>query len=85
MSSSRDIDPEVAVKRDKARVYAAEANRFQLSSASFAMTSEHGLRAIEFTDGHWSCSCDFFVGHATCSHIMALIDILTRQAGVSVG
>jgi len=70
------------VKRRKAERYAKEPGRFCLESLSAAMQSEHGDRLITFGHGEWSCSCDFFVLHNTCSHVMALDILLSGQAGM---
>lgn len=72
----------IEVKRRKAERYATEADRFRLESLSAAMESEHGDRLITFSHGKWSCSCEFFLSHETCSHVMALDILLSRRAGI---
>ncbi|HEV2371609.1 MAG TPA: SWIM zinc finger family protein [Streptosporangiaceae bacterium] len=46
------------------------------------MQSEHGDRRIALDGGVWSCSCDFFAQHGTCSHVMSLEMILRSHAGI---
>lgn len=69
-------------KRRKAERYSTESNRFCIDSLSVTMRSEHGNRAVAFDKGKWSCTCDFFAEHRTCSHVMALEIVLSEFAGL---
>jgi SWIM zinc finger len=69
-------------KRRKALRYAEEPSRYELSAVRATMNSEHGVRMVEFNQGSWSCSCEFFDGHQFCSHVLALEAILSQQARV---
>ena len=73
-------DRPVDAKQRKAARYSREQNRFEVFAVRATMQAEHGDRIIEFEDGSWSCTCDFFRGYATCSHVMALESILLQQA-----
>lgn len=79
-----DMTGAVAAKWQKAERYAREQDRFCLDSLQVTMRSEHDERHISFEAGSWSCTCDFFALHATCSHVMALNLILRKQAGLQV-
>lgn len=75
---------EVAMrKQEKAQRYATEPNRFLIGSIRATMSSQHGLRELEFKDGVWSCSCEYYETHSTCSHIMA-IELILSRAGLRV-
>ena len=43
--------------------------QFDQFSASFR--GEHGAHNVSYDHGNWGCTCQFFVGHGTCSHTMA--------------
>ena len=79
---SKTLTEALAGKRRKAERYAAEPGRFQVDSLTVTMHSEHGNRLITFEAGNWSCTCDFFADHRTCSHIMAFEMILSNSAGL---
>ncbi len=72
----------LAGKRRKAERYATERDRFRVESLSATMRSEHGDRIVAFDKGRWSCTCEFFAQHDTCSHVMALDIILSEFAGL---
>ena len=59
-------------KVQKAKGYAQERERVSFSSFAASFRGEHGNYQVIYREGSWRCSCDFFVGHHTCSHAMAL-------------
>jgi len=63
-------------KREKAQKYATEPERFQLLEIKLRMKSTHDIRQVELISGKWSCTCEFFRERNTCSHIMAVQEIL---------
>ena len=71
-------DEALQAKQAKAEKYASEPERVVPLSLEFAMKSTHGNRLITYDDDTWSCSCDFFQAHETCSHVMAVGRILKR-------
>jgi hypothetical protein len=81
MKPTRSEDAIVG-KRHKAARYMDEQGRFQILSVLATMESEHDNRILQFSDGSWKCSCDFFLEHCTCSHTMALEAILCDKAGL---
>jgi hypothetical protein len=40
----------------------------------------NGNHKVDFHDGHWHCDCDYFRGHHTCSHTMAMERVLGVMA-----
>ena len=63
-------------KIEKAKRYAQETDRINFSSLSVKFRGEHDDYVIDFKDGKWHCSCNFFSSWGTCSHTMALEKIL---------
>jgi hypothetical protein len=84
MSNIRANHSAVQEKSQKARRYAREPDRFMLSEFQVTMKSDHGLRSIAYDRGTWSCTCDFFGTNRTCSHVMALDEIVAQQAQLSL-
>ncbi|MGH3974643.1 MAG: hypothetical protein ACRDS9_15135 [Pseudonocardiaceae bacterium] len=74
----------IDAKHHKAQRYTNEPDRFRVDAFRVTMKSEHGDRVIGFETGVWSCTCDFFAGYRTCSHVMALDLILGEQAGLQL-
>lgn len=70
-------------KIDKAKRYAQEPERFTFTNveARFHGASDHtiGLRGE-----HWTCDCNFFKAWHTCSHVMALQEILASSLPITV-
>lgn len=71
-------DYEIRQKVLKSKKYANESNRFKLLKLKTEMDSRHGNRIVSFnSDSHrWECTCDFYKARGTCSHIMALQQIM---------
>ncbi|MBI4298845.1 MAG: hypothetical protein HY666_03705 [Chloroflexi bacterium] len=63
-------------KIEKAKRYAEEPGRVTISDLKAAFRGEHDTHSVSFRRGEWLCSCEFFTGHGTCSHSMALQRIL---------
>jgi hypothetical protein len=59
-------------KRDKAKRYAQERERFHFHSFTVTMDGENNSHHISFDQGKWQCDCDFFRTRGVCSHTMAL-------------
>lgn len=74
---------EIEEKRAKALRYADQPDRFSLVSLKFEMRSNHGVRQIEYADGRWRCVCEFYLKTSTCSHILAVQQIL-RKGGLLI-
>ena len=59
-------------KQQKAAQYASEPERFTLLFIEMEVKADHGNQWVVYSDDEWSCSCDFFKAHSTCSHVMAV-------------
>lgn len=63
-------------KVEKAKVYARERHRMQISDLHVTFHGENSDHDVAVHDGAWSCSCDFFGAWRVCSHTMALERVL---------
>ena len=59
-------------KIQKANLYAKEPDRVRFDELSVSFHGEHDNYRVSFGGGTWSCSCNFFPGWKTCSHVMAM-------------
>ncbi len=66
-------------KIEKARRYAKEPGRVTLSGLAADFHGENADHKIRYTDGRWSCTCDFFGHWDTCSHVMALQEMFRTE------
>ncbi len=68
-------------KIEKAHRYAKEPERVRMSCVEATFQGAHDEYQIRLKDGHWTCSCHTFTSHAvgTCSHVMALQQMLARM------
>ncbi len=48
----------------------------RVNNLEVAFHGENGEHTVRLVDEQWQCSCDFFVGHGTCAHTMALERVL---------
>lgn len=71
-------------KRDKARRYAQERNRFHFHSFNVTMDGENNPHNVSFENGAWHCDCDFFRTRSVCSHTMALEIVLENMLAAPV-
>ena len=63
-------------KIEKARRYAAEPERFRIEGFTVTVRGDNTDHCVEFADGEWSCTCDFFAEWSICSHTMAIERVL---------
>jgi hypothetical protein len=63
-------------KVEKAKKYAQEPERVNLSSLAADFRGEHDSYSLIYTEGKWHCNCYFFSQWGTCSHIMAMQQML---------
>ena|ERR1700752_1264217 len=59
-------------KREKARRYAEEKNRFLFNKFDLTFHGDNNNHHVTFDNGVYSCDCEFFVTHHRCAHTMAL-------------
>lgn len=71
------IDSGTISKIQKAKMYAEERDeRIRFNSFSVEIAGENNRHVTTFDQGRWSCDCQFFKGHAHCSHTMAMERVL---------
>jgi hypothetical protein len=63
-------------KIEKARRYAQERDRVNFTSFKTTFRGANDQHVVEYSDGRWRCTCDFFGGWGLCAHTMALERIL---------
>ncbi len=66
-------------KRDKAKRYALERERFHFHSFTVTMDGENNSHQVSYDQGKWQCDCDFFHTRGVCSHTMALEILLENM------
>jgi hypothetical protein len=79
------LDSSMINKIQKAKAYASEPERIHFESLRVEFDGNNGHHAVEFHEGHWRCDCDYFRGHHTCSHTMAMERVLGCMAPHEVG
>jgi hypothetical protein len=70
------VNSSVIGKIEKAKRYARERERMQFSALSVHFRGENDEHEVSFSGGNWHCTCEFFAGHGTCAHSMALEHVL---------
>ncbi len=73
------MDSSIIGKIDKARRYAEERDRVNITSLKATFQGNHNIYEVEFDAGNWSCRCHFFTTRGLCSHTMALQRILDEM------
>lgn len=63
-------------KIEKAKRYAQEPDRVTFSGFTAVFRGENDSHKLSYASGKWHCTCYFFSQWGTCSHIMALQQIL---------
>lgn len=74
------LDYGMVNKIQKAKSYAAEPERIHFQSLKVDFVGKNGSHEVAFADGSWSCDCDYFGHHRTCSHTMAIERVLGVMA-----
>ena len=64
-------------KIEKAQRYEHEPERVKIRQLEADFTGEHSDYHISLNNNHWSCTCSFYHGYGTCSHVMALQRIMS--------
>ena len=79
------MNSSVIGKIEKAKRYARERDRMRFSTLSVHFRGENDEHDVSFAGEKWHCTCEFFAGHGTCAHSMALEHVLEGMlpAGVS--
>ncbi len=66
-------------KIEKAKRYAEERDRINISEFKASFRGEHDTYEVSFKGGNWRCSCNFFSVYKVCSHTMAMQRILCEM------
>ena len=71
-------------KIEKAHRYAQEPERVRFQAFSAEFKGGHDDYEVGFDGTHWTCSCHTFESHrvGTCSHIMAMQQLLAPMLSV---
>jgi hypothetical protein len=78
------MDSGMIGKREKAKRYAEEHDRFRFNSFNLTFHGENNNHQVKFEDGKFQCDCEFFITHQRCGHTMALEIILKDMIPVPV-
>ena len=70
-------------KIDKARKYAEEKDRVNITSLKATFQGNHDTYAVGFESGSWHCECRSFLTREMCSHTMALQRMLDEMLASS--
>ena len=73
------MDSSIIGKIEKARHYAEQKDRVNITSFAATFQGNHDQYNVRFEDGSWRCECHFFATRAVCSHTMALQRILQEM------
>ena len=63
-------------KIEKARKYAEEPERISFQRFTLTFSGDNDHHTVEYDEGEWQCTCHFFHGWQTCSHVMGMERIL---------
>ena len=66
-------------KIEKAKRYAREPERIRFQTLEATFRGGHDEYTVRLSNGEWQCSCHTFASHVvgTCSHVMAMQQILS--------
>ena len=66
------MDSSLVRKMEKARNYAEQRERVTFLQFKALFRGDHGVHEVSYEVGSWQCTCNYFRGRATCSHVMAM-------------
>ncbi|HEX5724948.1 MAG TPA: hypothetical protein VFX98_05755 [Longimicrobiaceae bacterium] len=78
------LDSGMINKIHKAKDYASQPERIHFRKLEVEFDGNNGQHYVGFDSGHWHCDCDYFRGHRTCSHTMAMERVLGVMAPAEV-
>jgi hypothetical protein len=70
------VNSSVIGKIEKAKRYAQERDRMRVTALKVHFRGENDDHDVTLSGETWNCTCDFFRGHGTCAHTMALERVL---------
>jgi len=71
-------------KREKAKRYAEERNRFLFTKFEVTFHGDNNNHHVTFDDSTFNCDCEFFMTHRRCAHTMALEIMLQGMVAEAV-
>jgi hypothetical protein len=71
------VNSSIVNKMAKARAYASTPERVSIDHLELHFHGSNQTHRVEFERGSWACDCDFFAAWRTCSHTMALEQLLS--------
>lgn len=79
VSNIKNYNEKIKRKKMKSQKYINELDRFSLDELKITLNSEHGVRKVEYNKNkNFTCTCDFYKEFYTCSHIMAIKELINR-------
>jgi len=66
-------------KIEKAKRYAQEPERITFSDFAAVFRGDNNEHKIGYSNEKWHCTCYFFAQWGTCSHVMALQQVLSKM------
>lgn len=70
------MDSGMIGKIQKAKWYAEELDRITFNEFRVTLNGSNSTHAVSYSNGEWSCDCEFFASRGVCSHTMALERVL---------
>ncbi len=70
------MDSGLIHKLEKAKRYAQEPERIRFADFTVKVRGDHRVHELSYRAGTWRCTCSFFPRHLSCSHSMAMEQIL---------
>ncbi|MDA0770443.1 MAG: hypothetical protein O2821_09490 [Chloroflexi bacterium] len=81
------MDSGLMRKIEKAKDYALQPERIRFAQCKATFKGDNDDHEISYESGSWQCNCNYFAGHDTCSHTMAmqiiLEDMVTNEKAVT--
>ncbi|MBI5962751.1 MAG: hypothetical protein HY863_04700 [Chloroflexi bacterium] len=72
------MDSGLIGKREKAKRYAEDRTRFRFNHFDLTFHGDNNEHQVSYSNGVFSCDCEFFLTHKRCGHSMAL-EILLKD------
>ena len=66
-------------KIEKAKRYAEERERITFSHFTVSFQGNNDTHTLDYKEGKWNCSCDFFSQWGLCCHSMAMEKVLDKM------
>ena len=70
------MDSGMIGKIQKSKRYAEEPERIQFEQFLVSFEGTNSEHKVEYEDGTWRCTCNFFATRGVCSHTMAMERLL---------